>query len=81
MRDSWHAGDVESLGDYRGMTLSYILPAEAREELLRYLGNKPYREVALGMQALLDLKPLDEEASDQAKLGRSAAADEPVSDG
>lgn len=56
------------------MTQSYILPAEARDELLRYLGNRPYREVATGFQALLDLKPLEDEAP-------AAAADEPVSDG
>lgn len=41
------------------MTQAYILPAQARDELLRYLGNRPYREVATGFQALLDLKPLD----------------------
>lgn len=59
------------------MPKSYVLPAEVREELLRYLGNKPYREVASGMLALINLQPLEEEASDQAKLGRSVAADAP----
>lgn len=44
------------------MVTNYILPAQVREELLRYLGNKPYREVAQGFQALVDLKPLDGDA-------------------
>lgn len=43
------------------MPKSYILPAEAREELLRYLGNKPYREVASGMLALINLQPFEED--------------------
>lgn len=39
---------------------AFLLPAEARDALLAYLGNRPYREVAQGMQALLDLFPLPE---------------------
>jgi hypothetical protein len=39
---------------------AFLLPAATRDELLRYLGNRPYREVATGMQALLDLFPLPE---------------------
>jgi hypothetical protein len=39
---------------------AFLLPAEVRDAILNYLGNRPYREVAQGMQALLDLKPLPE---------------------
>jgi hypothetical protein len=37
---------------------TYLLPAEVRDAILTYLGNKPYREVASGMKALLDLPTL-----------------------
>jgi hypothetical protein len=36
---------------------AYILPAAVRDAILTYLGNRPYREVASGFQALLDLCP------------------------
>lgn len=57
------------------MTQAYILPAAAREELLRYLGNKPYREVAMGMQALLDLKPLEDGLATVDLRGEEPASD------
>jgi hypothetical protein len=40
------------------MSRAYILPGEVRDTILTYLGNRPYREVASGVQALLDLKPV-----------------------
>lgn len=41
--------------------MSYILPAELREALLRYLMNRPYHEVAEGVQALQKLERIDEQ--------------------
>jgi hypothetical protein len=43
------------------MPKAYILPAEVREAILNYLGNRPYREVATGVNALLALAPLPDE--------------------
>lgn len=51
------------------MSQTYLLPAEVRDAVLTYLGNKPYREVASGMKALLDLKPLADESESASKAG------------
>lgn len=42
---------------------SYILPENIREALLSYLGRRPYQEVRQGMQALLDLAPIDDRSA------------------
>jgi hypothetical protein len=37
--------------------MTFLLPAEVRDAVLRYLVTRPYSEVAEGVRALLDLKP------------------------
>ena len=37
-----------------------LMPEQFRDELLAYLANKPYREVAPAIQALQSLEPLPE---------------------
>jgi hypothetical protein len=42
------------------MIKAYILPVAARDALMAYLGNKPYREVWQGMTALMGLETVEE---------------------
>ena len=42
--------------------MNYVITAELREALLRYLISKPYHEVAEGVQALQNLQPIDGQA-------------------
>lgn len=37
---------------------AYVLPAEVRDGVLRYLAARPYAEVHEGIQALLALTPI-----------------------
>jgi hypothetical protein len=41
--------------------MNYVISAELREALLNYLVSRPYSEVAVGVQALQNLQPLDGE--------------------
>ena len=38
--------------------MTYVLPEDARRALIEYLANRPWREVANLMPALLTAKPL-----------------------
>lgn len=40
---------------------AYVLPAELRVALLTYLAQRPYHEVAQGVQALQALQPVASE--------------------
>jgi hypothetical protein len=40
------------------MTVTYALPAELREALLKYLVQRPYAEVAEGVAQLSALQPI-----------------------
>lgn len=38
--------------------MNYIIPAEVRDALVRYLGERPYREVHRAVADLLALEPV-----------------------
>ena len=42
---------------------SYILPEPVRTAIINYLSEQPYKEVAVGIQALLMLEELSPDAS------------------
>ena len=39
---------------------AFVLPADLREGILRYLSQRPYAEVAQAIQALMNLAPVVE---------------------
>ena len=45
---------------------NYIIPGEVRDAILRYLGERPHKEVEIGILALRSLKVLeDKEEKDE----------------